>query len=106
MISLIGIILSDCMNLLIYFISIVPITLITSLVLSLKELKEAKVIIKHLGNIVSFLENKEKNKNLEKALELRNNIVKENEVYDYQDNLYYTSQEEHNKVLKKGSRPF
>ncbi len=105
-ISLIGMILGDCMNLLIYVIPIVPITLTTSLVLSLKELKDAKIIIKDLGKIVSFLEIQERNKELEKELELRNNIVKENKTYNYQDNFYYQKQEEITKVLKKGSRPF
>lgn len=104
-ISLIGMILGDCMNLLIYVIPIVPITLTTSLVLSLKELKDAKIIIKDLGKIVSFLEIQERNKELEKELEL-NNKVKENKTYNYQDNLYYPKQEETTKVLKKGSRPF
>ena len=106
MISLIGMILSNCINLLIYVIPIVSITLITSLVLSLKEMKEAKVVIKDLGNIVSFLENKENNKKLEKELELNNNKVKENKVYNYQDNFNNVKQEELTKVLKKGSRPF
>ena len=102
-ISLLGLLLSNYMNLLNYVVIFAPLTLVTSFVLSLKELKSAKMIIKDLGRVVSYIENKDRNKELAKELELRNNIVQENKVYNYQ-NTEYVNKEEHSKVLKKGSK--
>ena len=106
-ISFIGILLSNYMILFLYSLPIIAIGLITSLALSVKEIKDGKSIIQELGKIFYELEEKEKNKELEIDLN-KDLIVEQTKVndYNYQNNLEDSILEEHTKVLKKGSRPF
>ncbi len=106
-ISILGIVFSDYVNLLIYLLPIISVSLLTSLGLSVKEMNEAQREIKDIGKIVLELEEIEANKiinekELNKFFELETH---KNNDFDYQNTNELTFNEK-SKVLKKGSRFF